>query len=61
MLMLRGGVSRAKIHDFTDANAYFILVDVDPNYMAASGYSLQTFYKNIARIPVRDVTIALFT
>jgi len=45
----------------TDNNAYFVPADVDPNYIATSGYSLQTFYKNIARIPARHVTIVLDT
>ena len=47
--------------DLTNKNAYFVPVDADPNYIANSGYSLKQFYRNIAKLPARHITIVLDT
>jgi uncharacterized caspase-like protein len=47
--------------DLQHQGAYFVPVDVDPNYIATSGYSLDLFYKNISRIPAKSMTIVLDT
>ena len=39
--------------------AYFVPVDADPQYISASGYKVQWLYDNLARLPVKSVTIVL--
>ena len=38
---------------------YFIPVECDPNYLEFRGYSLETFYKNLAKLPAKSVTVVL--
>lgn len=38
---------------------YFVPVDCDPSYLEFKGYSLETFYMNLARVPARSFTIVL--
>ena len=47
--------------DLQNKGSYFVPIDVDPNYIATSGYSLDLFYKNISKIPAKSVTIVLDT
>lgn len=36
---------------------YFMPVDCDPNYIEFRGYSIETFYENLAKLPARSVTV----
>ena len=47
--------------DINNKNAYFVPIDVDPNYIATSGYSLETFYNNLSQLPARSITVVLDT
>ena len=47
--------------DLKTHNAYFVPVDADPNYIALSGYPLNLFYENIAKIPSKNITVVLDT
>ena len=47
--------------DVNNKNAYFVPIDVNPNYIATSGYSLETFYNNISQLPARSITVVLDT
>jgi hypothetical protein len=47
--------------DLQNQGAYFVPVDVDPNYIATSGYSLDLFYNNISKVPAKSITIVLDT
>ena len=47
--------------DIKSRNSYFVPVDADPNYIALSGYSLDLFYKNMAKIHAKQITIVLDT
>jgi hypothetical protein len=38
---------------------YFVPVDCDPSYLEFKGYSLETFYQNLARVPARSFTVVL--
>ena len=38
---------------------YFVPVECDPNYVELSGYSLQTFYDNLSKIPAKSQIIVL--
>lgn len=42
-----------------DKRGYFVPIECDPNYVELSGYSLQTFYDNLAKIPAKSQTIIL--
>jgi hypothetical protein len=39
--------------------AYFVPVDADPQYIGASGYKVQTLYDNLAKLPVKNITVVL--
>lgn len=39
--------------------AYFVPVDADPQYISASGYKVQALYDNLARLPVKNITVVL--
>ena len=45
--------------DVKTEGAYLVPVDADPNYIVNGGYSLETFYKNISKIPARSITVVL--
>lgn len=60
------GVSRLFIYyvghgapDLDSQEAYFVPVDASPQYISVNGYSLQTFYANISKLPAREITIVL--
>ncbi|MEN7548344.1 caspase family protein [Rapidithrix thailandica] len=38
---------------------FFVPVDCDPSLVAFNGYSIQTFYENLAQIPYRSLTIVI--
>lgn len=42
-----------------DKKGYFVPVEADPQYIELSGYPLDVFYKNIAKVPARSVTVVL--
>ena len=42
-------------------HAYFLPIDVDPNYITTSGYALETFYNNLNQLPARSITVVLDT
>ena len=39
--------------------AYLVPTDASADYIATNGYSLDTFYANLAKIPVRSMTVVL--
>lgn len=47
--------------DVKSKNSFFVPVDADPNYISLSGYSLNLFYQNMAKITARQTTIVLDT
>jgi len=42
-----------------DHKGYFVPVDCDPMYVELQGYPLDVFYKNLAQIPAKSITIIL--
>jgi regulator of replication initiation timing len=40
-------------------NGFFVPVDCDPSLVAFNGYALSTFYKNLAQIPYRNLTVLI--
>jgi len=42
-----------------DEKAYFIPIECDPNYVELGGYSLDTFYRNLSKIPAKSITVIL--
>lgn len=48
-------------NDALNPGTYFVPVDVNPTYIATSGYSLEVFYKNLAQLPARNITVVLDT
>ncbi|MCX7634940.1 MAG: caspase family protein, partial [Syntrophales bacterium] len=63
---VKKGISRVFVYyvghgapDLESSEAYFVPVDVNPDYIKASGYRLQTFYDNLAKIPAKRMTIVL--
>lgn len=47
--------------DLNSKDAFFVPSDVDPNYIAMSGYSLDLFYENLAKLPAQRITVVLDT
>lgn len=45
--------------DLKNKGTYFVPVDANPNYLSYSGYSLNVFYNNIAKLPAINVTVVL--
>lgn len=45
--------------DLKSKTGYFVPVDCDPARVRLNGYSLDLFYKNVAKLPARQVTIVL--
>jgi uncharacterized caspase-like protein len=63
---VREGVSKVFIYyaghgapDLETGEAYFVPVDANPQYIASSGYRLQTLYGNLSKIPAKVITIVL--
>lgn len=42
-----------------DHRAYFVPVEADPNYLELGGYPLDVFYKNLAKLPAKHITVVL--
>ncbi len=38
---------------------YFVPVDCDPNYLEFRGYSQETFYNNLSKLPAKSVTVII--
>ena len=45
--------------DLNSGDAYFVPVDADPQYLAGSGYRLQTLYDNLSRLPAKSLSIVI--
>lgn len=45
--------------DLESAEAYFVPVDANPQFIKSNGFRLQTFYDNLGKIPARRMTIVL--
>jgi hypothetical protein len=45
--------------DLQSQEAYFVPVDANPQYIASNGYSLQTFYANLSKLPAKKITIVI--
>ncbi|MBW6511430.1 MAG: caspase family protein [Desulfuromonadaceae bacterium] len=45
--------------DLDSGDAYFVPVDANPQFLKTSGYRVQTFYDNLAKLPAQDVTVVL--
>lgn len=45
--------------DLQSQEAYFVPVDANPQYIASNGYSLQTFYSNLSKLPAKKITIVI--
>lgn len=42
-----------------DKTGYFVPTDCDPQYLEIGGYSIETFYQNLALIPAKTFTVLL--
>jgi hypothetical protein len=40
-------------------NGYFLPVDADPHYIDLQGYALETFYKNLSKLPANSKTVVM--
>lgn len=47
--------------DVKTKTGYFVPVDCDPSTVRFNGYSLRTFYDNLAKLPARSITVVLDT
>ena len=47
--------------DVDTKTGYFVPVDCDPSTVRFNGYSLKTFYDNLAKLPARSITVVLDT
>lgn len=63
---VRKGRSRVFIYyvghgapDPDHGDGYFVPVDAEPDYIAATGYSLNTFYDNLRQVPAREMVVVL--
>lgn len=63
---IKKGVSRVFIFytghgapDLETGGAYLMPVDADPQFITSNGYSLETFYSNLAQLPAKDVIVVL--
>jgi len=45
--------------DLVEKNAYFVPVDVNPNFISTSGYSLKTLYSNLEKLNAKQVTVIM--
>ena len=42
-----------------ERKAYFMPANSDPNYIQIDGYALDTFYKNLNKLPAKSITVVL--
>jgi len=47
--------------DTKSQSAYFVPSDADPDYIGSSGYPLDLFWENLAKVPARHLTVVLDT
>ena len=45
--------------DIKNNKAYFVPVDSDPSAISLNGYSIDTFYKNISKLPYKTLTVVI--
>jgi len=45
--------------DLQNKKAYFMPANSDPNYIQIDGYPLDTFYKNLNKIPAKSITVVI--
>jgi uncharacterized caspase-like protein len=45
--------------DLESTKGYFVPVDCDPAAVALNGYSTEVFYKNLAQLPYKSLTVVL--
>lgn len=45
--------------DSDSSKAFFVPVDADPNSIKLNGYPLDTFYRNLGRLPARRITVVI--
>lgn len=45
--------------DLHNKKAYFMPANSDPNYVQIDGYPLDTFYRNLNKIPAKSITVVL--
>ncbi len=45
--------------DLDSGEPYFIPVDASPQYLKANGYSVQTFYDNLAQLPAKELIVII--
>ncbi len=45
--------------DLGSRKGYFVPSDCHPDYVKLNGYSLETFYANLAKLPARSVTVVI--
>lgn len=45
--------------DIKDQSAFIVPSDADPTYIADTGYALDTFYKNLEKVPHKSMTVVL--
>lgn len=43
----------------SESKSYLVPVGCNPNYVAQGGYSLETFYGNLNRLPAKSITVVL--
>jgi uncharacterized caspase-like protein len=43
----------------SESKGYIVPVGCNPNYVAQGGYSLETFYSNLERLPAKSLTVVL--
>ncbi len=45
--------------DTKNFKGYFVPVECDPQYVSLAGYSIDLFYRNLAKLPAKSVTVVL--
>lgn len=40
---------------------YFVPVDADPNYITTAGYPVSVFYRNLKKLPAKELVVVLDT
>ncbi|MCX8110592.1 MAG: caspase family protein, partial [Syntrophorhabdaceae bacterium] len=45
--------------DIETKDAYFVPVDANPQFITSNGYRLETFYKNLSKLPAKKITVVL--
>jgi len=45
--------------DIKNNQAYFVPVDSDPSSISLNGYSIETFYQNLSKLPYKSLTVVI--